>query len=164
MGVLIAEDLLLLLLNDHRGDLAVRDAGGPPTGSVLAGEAVLGGAVLLELDLAGAVQLRGTPDGHEVVVTPRAFEPGGVTGDPVLRGALRLRRELDALDCFIRRVIQIRRLRIDVQIAARRQPIVIRRFAVPNDARLAELHGLLRRIFTPRPGNEIVAEPSAAPH
>jgi hypothetical protein len=88
MAVLIAEDLLLLLLDDHRGDLAVRDAGGPPTGSVLAGEAVLGGAVLLELDLAGAVQLRGTPGGHEVVVTPRAFEPGGVTGDPVLRAAV----------------------------------------------------------------------------
>jgi hypothetical protein len=89
MAVLIAEDLLLLLLDDDRGDLAVRDAGGPASPPVLASEIVLGGAVLLELDLAGAVQLRGVPGGHEVVVTPRAFEPGGPTADPVLHAAVR---------------------------------------------------------------------------
>jgi hypothetical protein len=94
MAILLAEDLLLLLLDDERGDLPVRGSastgGGAPDAATQAVEIVLGGAVLTELDLAGAVTLRGgTPGlGWEVALTPTAWAPGGPADEPVLRAAL----------------------------------------------------------------------------
>lgn len=96
MAILLAEDLLLLLLDDERGDLALRGPVGPGPAAAdpaaLAAELVLGAAVLVELDLAGAVVRRdGGADPAQqgqVVVTPRAFEPGGPAEEPVLRAAL----------------------------------------------------------------------------
>lgn len=90
MAILLAEDLLLLLLDDDRGDLAVQGTPGAWAPEVAASELVLGGAVLAELELAGAVALRGGVAGlpWQVVLTPTAYAPGGPADDPVLRAAL----------------------------------------------------------------------------
>lgn len=99
MPILLAEDLLLLLLDDQRGDLPVRGAaavGGGADAATLAAEIVLGGAVLMELDIAGAVVLRGGTPGlpWEVVLTPTAYAPGGPGDEPVLRAALQRTEQL----------------------------------------------------------------------
>ncbi|RMI08729.1 GOLPH3/VPS74 family protein [Cellulomonas triticagri] len=76
MTTLIAEDLLLLLLDDEKGT---------PTSSSL--DTALGGALLLELALAGAVHVRERTSvwsSAKVVV-----DPGASVADPVLAEALR---------------------------------------------------------------------------
>lgn len=87
MTTLIAEDLLLLLLDDEKGTA---------TSSYL--DVALGGAVLLELALAGAVTVRERTSiwsSAKVVATP-----GAVLDDPLLDSALPLvaERERSASD------------------------------------------------------------------
>lgn len=75
--MLLAEDLLLILLDDGRGTLATQHAG-----------LALGGAVLAELALIGAVTV---PERTRVWRTARVRPaPGVVVEDPVLREALAL--------------------------------------------------------------------------
>lgn len=78
---LLAEDLLLLLLDDERGRLAAADTARP----------LLGGALLVELALAGAVDVEpgaGRWRSAKVVVTP-----GASGADPLLGRALAVVRE-----------------------------------------------------------------------
>lgn len=76
MTMLLAEDLLLLLLDDVRGSTPA-----------VAVDEVLGGAVLTELALAGAVEIRdggGWGRAPRVVLTSAAEDPAGPAADPVL--------------------------------------------------------------------------------
>ena len=78
MGTLIAEDLLLLLLDDDKGTMAAASAE----------HAVLGGAVLTELALTGAVSVE---DKSGFWATKKVrVEPGADAQDPVLLDALEL--------------------------------------------------------------------------
>lgn len=81
MTMLLAEDLLLLLLDDVRGS----------TPAAVAVDEVLGGALLTELALAGAVEVReggGWGRADRVLLTPAASDPAGPAADPVLGPAL----------------------------------------------------------------------------
>jgi hypothetical protein len=74
MGTLIAEDLLLLLLDDELGSMTTSYA-----------DAVLGGALLVELALAGAVTV---PEKTSVWRTAKVRPSGEPVGEPALREAL----------------------------------------------------------------------------
>jgi hypothetical protein len=81
MTMLLAEDLLLLLLDDVRGS----------TPAAVSVDEVLGGALLTELALTGAVEVRdggGWGRAGRVVPTPLASDPAGPAADPVLGPAL----------------------------------------------------------------------------
>lgn len=71
---LIAEDLLLLLLDDDRGTLSTSHP-----------QPVMGGALLVELALAGAVRVEKTSSWRSAKVVG---EPGAEVDDPLLRAAL----------------------------------------------------------------------------
>jgi hypothetical protein len=78
MSTLVAEDLLLLLLDDRKGTT--------PAGTAV--DTVLGGAVLLELALIGAVSVEKNSGGRWRKPTVHVIDAGRVI-DPVLVGAMR---------------------------------------------------------------------------
>src|SRR6478672_1803197 len=81
MGTLLAEDLLLLLLDDDKGRLRTSYA-----------DTVLGGALLTELALLGAVTV---PEKTSVWRTAKVHAAGTPVEDPLLHAALAVVAEKD---------------------------------------------------------------------